>query len=378
MKRNHSWLVIFSVCLLALSACATGTQTTSSPSASPASASPSPMSSPVPAGSPSPSVSESPSAAPITGYLELDGERARQVVIPKPTDAAEYAVTTSGIYRNDGNTWTKVSGNTDTGQIIADPTNNDILYRGDHPGCLRGGDPIPFLKSTDGGQTWVTIPGVQSIRPMIVNPANPSVIYGGYCSLTVSSDAGQTWEMIRPDPSFDITSLALAGDKLYGIYTTEGGTSNVIVSDVSDPANPSGHTKLREFWGGGAITATADRLVVGEPHGVHVSMDGGQTWTFSRSGLEGVTVSVDVLTDAIPQEEISSGFGIFAVAVHPTQPDHLVAGTIRGLYHSQDNGRTWTRVPEIVETKVRGLAFAGNGDQLYVTTDDGVFVIGNP
>lgn len=378
MKRYRIWLFIFSACLLILSACTTGTATTPSASPSPAPATPSPSASPSVAGSPSPSASGSPSAAPSTGYLEIDGERARQVVVPKPDAAAEYAVTTSGIYRFTNNAWTKVSDNTGVGPIVADPTNSNILYRGDHPGCAIGGEPISFQKSTDGGKAWVTIPGGENHRPRIVNPANPSILYGDSCGLSISRDGGNTWELIQPLPSFDVSSLALAGNKLFGVYTSEGGTSRLIVSDISDPAQITGDTQLLEFWGGGTVTATANRLVVGEPHGVHVSTDGGQNWTFSRSGLEEVTVSVDVLTQPIPQEEISTGFGIFTAAIHPGQPDHLEAGTIRGVYRSQDKGQTWAPVPEIDKTRIREVAFAGNGGQLYVTTDEGVFVISHP
>ncbi len=316
--------------------------------------------------------------APSTGYLEIGGERARQVVVPKPGAAAEYAVTASGIYRFTNNAWTKVSDNTGVGPIVADPTNSNILYRGDHPGCAIGGEPIAFQKSTDGGKTWVTVPGGENHRPRIVNPANLSILYGDSCGLSISRDAGNTWELIQPLPSFDVSSVALAGNKLFGVYTSEGGTSRLIVSDVSDPAQITGDTQLFEFWGGGTVTASGNHVVVGEPHGVHVSTDGGQTWKFSRSGLEEVTVSVDVLTQPIPQEEVSTGFGIFAAAIHPSQPDHLEAGSIRGLYRSQDNGQTWTQVPEVDKTRVRELAFASNGGQLYVTNDDGVFVINNP
>jgi hypothetical protein len=300
------------------------------------------------------------------------------VVVPKPTAAAEYAVTMTGIYRHTKNSWTKVADNSGAGPIVVDPTNSDILYRGDHPACAVGGKPVAFQKSTDGGKRWITIPGLQDVQPMIVNPANPSIIYGSACALTVSSDAGQTWKSIHPLPSFDLSSLALAGNKLYGIYTSEGGTSRLIVSDVSDPANPTGNDQLMEFWGGGTVTANADRLVVGEPHGIHVSTDGGRHWTFSRSGLEDVTVSVDVLTQPLPQNEISTGFGIFAAAIHPTKSDRLEAGTIRGLFRSQDKGQTWTQVPEVDKARIRSLAFAGDGAQLYVTTDEGVLTINNP
>ena len=325
-----------------------------------------------------------PTATPVaspaaTGTLTIDGARIDQFAATGPNADPVYAATASGLYRRSGTqAWTHVSSRPVTGQLLVDPTNSDTLYQGDHAPCARGGTSIAFQKSTDGGQTWQTLPGGQDVRPQVVDPAKPSRIYGDRCQLAISVDGGQTWTTSPVVPSFDVSAMALTGSTLDVISTSEGGTSRLVPVDVSNPARPVGGTPLLEFWGGGTVAAPTGRLVVGEPHGVHVSADGGKTWSFSRTGLEKVTVSVDALGTPIPQDELSQGFGIFAVAVDPGQSTVIFAGTIHGLYRSTDGGKTWQPVTGVGPIRVRALAFVAGGAQLYVTTDDGVTLLANP
>ena len=327
----------------------------------------------------SPSVQSSASPAPVSGYISIDGERAIAVEVSDPALPAGYASTADALYRSDaGGGWHKIGLWSAARSLLVDPADPNILYSGGHPGCAVGGPAITLRKSTDGGTTWETLLTGQNVRPMIVDPANPKVIYGERCSLAISVDGGQSWTDYPMTPSFDVTDMSLAGHQLYVLITSEGGTSRIRTIDVSDPSQPQIGTDLDEFWGGGTLKASTDRIIVGEPHGVDVSTDGGQTWTFSRAGLESVTVSVNALVEPIPNEELSRKFGIYSLAVDPQQPSRIFAGTIRGLYVSQNDGSTWSRVTQIEEIPVHQLAFGLNGGTLYVTTDNGVFVIRNP
>lgn len=383
MMRDRRWITLTVALGLSVLAACGGTPAASTPTATtPATGAPggSPTAGPAsPTATPgTPVASPTATPPPATGALIINGARADQVVVPTPASDAMYAVTADGLYRRaSGQNWTKVSGPI-SGQLLADPTNPDVLYQGDHPPCAKGGESVPFQKSTDGGKTWQTIAVGQDIRPLNVDPANPSRLYGESCaSLAISTDAGQTWNKVQPVPSFDISALALAGTTLYGIYTSEGGTSWLVPTDISNPAQPVAGDRLLEFWGGGSVAATTERIIVGEPHGVHISTDGGKTWSFSRTGLEKVTLSVDALTQPIPQPEISQGFGIFAVASDPRNTQHIFAGSIRGLYQSQDGGKTWTLMPQVGEIRVNALTIALNGAALYATTEEGV-VVANP
>lgn len=361
---------------------AAGTGAATAAGASPSETGPSGTTGATPTGSAMAQVTASPdtfTAAP----LQIDGQSVEQVVVPAPGLDIAYAVTGSGLYRHaPGQGWTRVS--TDTGDdvhILADPTRPDILYRGDHPPCAQGagGPSVPFQKSLDGGKTWQTIPGGENIRPMAIDPANIGHLYGEDCAkLAISTDGGQTWSTIQPVAGFDVSSLALVGTQLYGIYTSEGGTSRLVMTDVSNPAQPVTGQPLLQFWGGGVVSASLDRIIVGEPHGVHISSDSGQTWSFSRKGLEQVTTSVDGLTQPIPKAEIARGFDIFAVATDPKHSQRIYVGTIHGLYLSQDDGATWQPVPEVGSDRIRDLDLSMPQSQLYVTTDAGVQVLRYP
>ncbi|HET9016774.1 MAG TPA: hypothetical protein VFN57_14335 [Thermomicrobiaceae bacterium] len=327
-----------------------------------------------------PAATSTPPASPVAASaLTIDGTRVVQVAVAGPSQNLVYAATASGLYRRSGSgAWALVSSRPVTGQLLVDPSNSDVLYQGDHAPCARGGATVAFQKSVDGGKTWQMLPGGQDVRPWVVDPANPARIYGDKCQLAISTDGGQSWTTSPVVPSFDVSSMALTGSTLEVIATSEGGTSRLVPVDVSTPGRAVAGTTQLEFWGGGAVVASGGRLVVGEPRGVHVSTDGGRTWSFSRAGLEKVTVSVDVLSTPLPQSEISQGFGIFALAADPVRPDTMFAGTIHGLYRSADGGKTWQPVGAIAPVRVRTLAMASDGAQLYVTTDEGVTLLTNP
>jgi photosystem II stability/assembly factor-like uncharacterized protein len=322
------------------------------------------------------SVAASPTSLPSSAFLTIDGKPAVTVAVPDPVQPAAYAATEDALYRAkpDGG-WDQI-GNWDGAlSLLVDPTNPNILYSGGHPGCAIGGPAISLRKSTDGGNTWETLLTGQNVRPMLVDPSNPQVIYGERCSLAISLDGGQSWNDYPMTPSFDVSDLSLAGDTLYALITSEGGTSRIRPIDVSDPSQPKMGNDSHEFWGGGRVVATKDRIIVGEPHGVDVSTDGGKTWTFSRAGLESVTVSVNALVEPIPKTELSGKFGIYSLAIDPRDASHLVAGTIHGLYQSRDDGQSWTRDARVDPVQVNALAVGKNGTLLYVTTNDGVLVL---
>lgn len=323
-----------------------------------------------------PASQQSPSASLEAGALVIDGEQATAVSVPDPSQTASYAMTADSLYRsNQSGGWDQI-GSWDTSRsLLVDPTNSDVLYSGGHPGCAVGGAAITLQKSRDGGHTWQTLLTGQNVRPMIVDPSNPQVIYGERCSLAISTDGGETWSDYPMTPSFDVSDMSLAGSTLYVLVTSEGGTSHIRPVDVSNPAQPQMRADRHQFWGGGTIEASPSRIIVGEPHGVDVSADGGQTWTFSRTGLESVTVSVNALVEPIPNTELAGKFGIYSLAVDPHDATHLFAGTVRGLYESHDTGVTWTPVSSINQVVVSEVDFAQDGSRLYVTTDSGVVVL---
>ncbi|HET7010613.1 MAG TPA: hypothetical protein VFI11_07550 [Anaerolineales bacterium] len=82
--------------------------------------------------------------------------------------------------------------------------------------------------------------------------------------------------------------------------------------------------------------------------GVHISRDGGQSWTPSNTGI---VTRVGESGDAIP---------VFSLTIDPNDPDIIWVGTQfqRGIFRSTDGGRTWgKRDSGIVESE--GITFRG-------------------
>ena len=66
--------------------------------------------------------------------------------------------------------------------------------------------------------------------------------------------------------------------------------------------------------------------------------------------------------------------GAIALAVSPTDPNHLLLGAESGLFRSRNGGRDWTiEAPSIVIGSVFAAAFAANGRQALISTGFGIF-----
>lgn len=320
-----------------------------------------------------------PTAVPSGSFLKIDGITARQVVLWDAELPAEYAATRYTLYRRaDLRNWSRVGDLPVEGHLVADPADPETLYLGDQPPCLSEADTIQFHRSTDGGQTWEPVDDVVNTRPILVWPDNHDVIIGSRCGLAISQDQGLTWERHLPDADFDLTRLTATQIGLFGLFTSERGVSYLRRISIEDLDNPEFADPIISFWGPGAIHATSERILVGEPGGVHFSDDGGRTWSSTREGLDDVVASVDPLVEDIPEAELEAGLGIFALTPHPADSSRIFLGTIRGLYLSSDGGRTWGRIPEVDDVQVRELTFSMDGAILYVTTDVGVIVLHNP
>ncbi|HXH06116.1 MAG TPA: sialidase family protein, partial [Vicinamibacterales bacterium] len=184
-------------------------------------------------------------------------------------------------------------------------------------GAASGG----IWKTTDGGRTWEPIfddQEVQAIGALAVAPSDPDIVWAG---------TGEAW-VIRPSD--------VMGDGIYkstdaGRTWTHMGLRETgrIGRIVIHPRNPD------------IVFACALGRVTGpqEERGVFRTKDGGKTW-------ERVLF-------------VNPDTGCSGLAMHPTNPDILVAGTWQvvmhtwgmfsggpgsGVYLSRDGGTTWQRL----------------------------------
>jgi len=167
-------------------------------------------------------------------------------------------------------------------------------------------------------ETWsLTGPTGGDVRALAASPREPRVVYLGTAEgvLYRSDDGGRRWRRLEPGPRLGGMSL-----------------DNIVVTPAGDV--------LIGYW-----------RVSGEGGGVARSADGGATFK---------------VFEAMSKESVR------ALALAPSDPARIVAGTLTGVFSSDDGGASWRRIspaghPEL--RNVESLAIdARDPDVIYVGT----------
>jgi photosystem II stability/assembly factor-like uncharacterized protein len=250
--------------------------------------------------------------------------------------------------------------------LAVDPDNDDIVFAG----TAEGG----VFRTRDGGQTWTPLfdeMPVLSIGAVAIDPSNSNVVYAGTgevnpgggsiayggAGLFRSTDQGDTWSLvglensgsigrIAIDPSDPLTIFVAANGMHWqpnperGVYrTTDGGGSWERVLYVDDqtgcvdlvlrPDTPD--VVFAVMWQHLRQPGSYD--YGGPGCAIHVSSDGGDTWSPVGGGLP----------------TASTNSGRIGISLCASQPDVMHAvyadrtGFFDGLYRSVDGGATWAR-----------------------------------
>lgn len=201
------------------------------------------------------------------------------------------------------------------GSLTVDPSNRDVIWAGTGEGnprnSLNGGRGI--YKSPDGGRSWklMGLEDTRHIHRIIVHPANSDVVYAGAIGspwgphpergVYKTTDGGKSWEQI--------------------LYVNE---LSGVADMVMDPANPSKlivamweHQRWPWFFKSG-----------GEGSGLHMTVDGGETWTRMEEGLPG------------------GELGRIGLAIAPGNSKYVYAhveSKKNAIYRSTDGGYSWEK-----------------------------------
>jgi hypothetical protein len=318
---------------------------------------------------------------PSGDLLMIDGAPVRAVFVPSAGGPARYALTDDWLFRQDGNGWVATTAAADERSILVDPARPERLLRGNHPACSEAaeGEPITFSKSTDGGNTWRAIPGGDNILPLAIDPTLGDVIYGSDCGLAISTDAGESWRAYYHSRRHTVVDAVAVGERLLVLEVSVTGRGRLRAINVTVPEDPELDTVLLETGNVFDLDARPEQVVVGGMEGVALSVDNGETWTTSRIGLEDVTI--ESFENLLPEESDGPlpALGVLAVRFDPHNTQRIFAGTVRGLYISQDNGLTWDIYSRVhLDARVLDIQFAAGGNDVYVTTPDGVLIVPNP
>ncbi|HXV65085.1 MAG TPA: sialidase [Vicinamibacteria bacterium] len=249
-----------------------------------------------------------------------------------PGDETTYyaGAASGGVWKTEdaGLTWTPVFDDQPVhsiGALAVSPSDPSIVWAGTGETFIRSNVSIGngVFKSTDGGTTWrhMGLQGTGRIGRMIVHPTNPDVVYAaalghGYSpqqerGVYRTTDGGETWSRV--------------------LFVDE----NTGASDlVMDPGNP--RILVAGMWQ--IEIRTWGRESGGPGSGIHLSRDGGDTWTrLEGNGLPKLPVGKIALC-MTPRDSkriyalIETGDGV------PWHGEETESGE---LWRSDDGGKNW-------------------------------------
>lgn len=298
--------------------------------------------------------------------------------------------------------WYNVGGG-ETGFTAPDPVDPNIVYSGEYGGIITRYD-----HRTKQSRTISVYPanpsghGAEDMKyrfqwtaPVLVSPNDHNTVYHGGNIVFRSTNGGQSWTPISPDLTRnDKSKQKWSGGPITGDNTTVEFYGTVF--SIAESPRQKG-----VLWAG-----SDDGLV-------HVSMDGGGSWTNVTSGLSGlpewgtvccieasphdagtayVVVEGHRLDNMRPYLWKTTDFGktwkslsgglakdiyLHAVREDPKQKDMLYVGTERGIAFSRDGGSSWNplklNLPAVAVTDliVKGddLVVGTQGRSLWVFDD---------
>lgn len=261
------------------------------------------------------------------GPAFMSGRIADIVIMPDDPATWVVGVGSGGVWKteNAGTTWTPIfdgEASYSVGAVAVDPENPSTIWvgTGENVGGRHIGYGDGLYRSKDGGASWenVGLEKSEHISKIIVHPEDSNTVFvaaqgplwssGGERGLFKTSDGGETWE-----------NVLSAGE-----WT---GVTDVIM----DPRNPERlyaatwqhHRTVAAYVGGGPES------------GIHMSEDGGATWTELKSGLP------------------EGNKGKIGLAISPQQPDVVYAAIelnrrTGGVWRSSNRGASWNKMSDAV------------------------------
>ncbi|HEU4473118.1 MAG TPA: hypothetical protein VFR58_18630 [Flavisolibacter sp.] len=257
--------------------------------------------------------------------------------------------------------WQPTAGS-ESGYVVADPLDPDIVYGGNYGGYLsrldhRTGENravSPWPDNPMGAGADVLKYRFQWNFPIFFSPHNPKRLYSAGNVLFVTENEGQTWEQISPD--LTINDKSKQGPS--GGPITKDNTSVEYYSTIFTAMESPYEKDL--LW-----TGSDDGLL-------HVSRDGGKNW-------ENVTPKDApkwMMWNSLDADPFKKG-AVYAVGTRYKSDDFTPY-----VYKTEDYGKTWklitngidpmhfTRVVR-ADQKRPGLLYAGTEYGMYLSFDDG-------
>jgi len=212
-------------------------------------------------------------------------------------------------------------------------------------------------------QDWQTLPiWGADVRSLAVHPEDPDVVLAGTSAglLYLSQNGGKTWRDAGahlPFPGWVVGALRFDPNRTSRVWVALWGiwgSGQVAFSDdlgKSWVARAAGLPN-EPVYTLALVPGREGRLYAGTLSGVWGSEDGGLSWRR--------------LTSDLPEAQ-----KVTSLLVDSTQPETVIAGTWRRAYRSDDGGRTWAGIFEgmVLDSEVFSLTpMPGRPGEIWATT----------
>ncbi|MEG9327074.1 glycosyl hydrolase [Salinimicrobium catena] len=270
------------------------------------------------------------------------------------------------LHRTDGGSidesdWESTAGG-ESAHIAVDPENSDIVYGGSYGGFLtRVNHATNEVRAIN---VWPDNPmghGAEGMKyrfqwnfPIFFSPHDPDKLYTASNHLHVTTNEGQSWEVISPDLTrADTTKLGPSGGPI-----TKDNTSVEYYATIFAAIESPYEKGL--LW-----TGSDDGLI-------HMSRDGGETW----NNVTPKNLPEWLMINSLEADPFTKG-GLYLAGTRYKLGDYQPY-----LYKTNDYGKTWKKItngiPSDDFTRVvradparKGLLYAGTESGMYVSFDDG-------
>lgn len=266
--------------------------------------------------------------------------------------------------------WDDISrGNLNLKTVLVDPDDSRIIYIGSSNAVF---------KTEDGGQTWRNILSVKgqskAVNFLLLDPFNRNFVYAATAGgLFYSPNQGKSWERIFKGRDYLENECAVLAVLPSGLYL--GTKAGLFVS------LDKGRRWKREraVVGSSRVLAIASSLkepgciYIVSGDGVFKTINGGESWEkiFAVTSSENEEYAQE---EAGEEGEEEGNPSIKYVAIDPNNLNYLYLAASRGIYKSQDKGKTWGSVSDYgLLGKEAEFLLVSPESAVYVITKAGVF-----
>ena len=259
------------------------------------------------------------------------------------------------------NDWQETAG-AESGYVIADPLNPDVVYGGNYSGYLSrldhktGENRAVSVWPDDplGGGIDVSKYRFQWNFPVFFSPHNPKKLYAAGNKLFVTENEGASWKAISGDLTTD--------DK-----TRQRSSGGPITKDNT------GVEVYCSIFSATESVLEKDVLWTGSDDGlIHISKDAGQSWTNATPPAAGKWM----MWNCVETDPFEKGKAYF-VGTKYKNDDFTPY-----IFKTTDYGKTWIKITNGIaathfarclraDKKVKGLLYAGTEYGMYISYDDG-------